>query len=97
MSKNKSKKTVKTKIENFNFKQGDLFLTLGYLSVLSSEFKMINELEPLHSICNKKLFRLKERNNLKIDKKFKEATCPKCSAFTNSDNKFDVISKIIYN
>lgn len=93
MSKNKSKKTSKKNVENFNFKQGDLFLTLGYLSVLSNEFNNIKGLDSLHTISNKKLFRIKERNNLKIDKKFKEVTCPKCSAFTNTNN-FEVSSKI---
>ena len=76
--------TQRNLINNFNFRQGDLFLRMGYLDLIANKTTK-NKNDLLTSIYLTKVKKIKERNNLKIKNDYNNKICLKCSKLLISE------------
>lgn len=85
-SKPKKKiKSEKKNVRSFNFKNGELYLRINYLSKVSHFFEKTED-NLLSSLYMTKIKRIKQRNSLKISSEYNRKICSCGMQISNKNN-----------
>lgn len=76
--------------DNFNFKNGELYSRMNFLTVLANEVS--DKLTNLPCIYMKQMKKIKERNSLKLKKGYNNKICRKCFSLLSTSKQNGEIS-----